>query len=52
MRGEWGKQKTHFPLIKRVVRVKGGYTQSFLGHPLAICLIFHEFMSKGGAPSS
>jgi hypothetical protein len=49
MRGEWGKGKTPFPLIKRVVRVKGGYTQSF-GGPLALFLIFHEFMSKGGAP--
>jgi hypothetical protein len=48
MRGEWGKGKTPFPLIKRVVRVKGGYTQSF-GGPLALFLIFHEFMSKGGA---
>jgi hypothetical protein len=44
-----GEKKTPFPLIKRVVRVKGGYNQSF-GHTLAIFLIFHEFMSKGGAP--
>jgi hypothetical protein len=51
MRGEWGKEKTPFPLIKRVVRVKRGYTQSF-GGPLALFLIFHEFMSKGGHPSS
>jgi hypothetical protein len=48
MRGEWGKGKTPFPLIKRVVRVKGGYTQSF-GGPLSKFLIFHEFKSKGGA---
>jgi hypothetical protein len=41
--------KTPFSLIKRVLRVKGEYTQSF-GGPLALFLIFHEFMSKRGAP--
>jgi hypothetical protein len=46
MRGEWGRGKTPFPLIKSKVRVKGGYHQSFWG-PLALFLIFHECMSKG-----
>jgi hypothetical protein len=42
--GERGKHLSHSSKVK--LGSKGGTTQSF-GGPLAIFLIFHEFMSKG-----
>jgi hypothetical protein len=41
-----GKGENTFPTNQKVVRVNGGYYQSF-GGPHALFLIFHEFVSKG-----
>jgi hypothetical protein len=51
MRGEWGRGKTPFLLIKYVFRVKGGYTQSF-GYHLALFFNFPFVHEQGERPSS
>jgi hypothetical protein len=51
LRGEWGRGKPPFPLIKSEVGMSGEVYQSF-GGLQEVFLFFHEILSKGGHPSS